>query len=195
VSSVVYCSNHLVIHRPLWVLREKHAYYFQLPDPSATACRLPFPTLAGSFCYTCYVPTLYPCRQNRCASPRQLDCKSARHGKYRESSRPLPPGRRHALRASPGVGRRSVPNAPRSCATGASRLPRRRHGARRGAVRLTYPAREGPDPRWRLYSGGRRRPCLMRRRSEDAEGGSGDQVLLDVEGIVDGGVCGEEPLG
>ena len=34
----------------------------------------------------------------------------------------------------------------------------------------------------------------MRRRSEDAEGGSGHEMLLDVEIIVDGGVCGEEPL-
>lgn len=39
------------------------------------------------------------------------------------------------------------------------------------------------------------RPSAIGRGSEEAKRGSGDQVTLDVEGIVDGGVGGEEPLG
>jgi hypothetical protein len=35
----------------------------------------------------------------------------------------------------------------------------------------------------------------MRRRPEVAQRRSGDQVLLDIEIVVDGGVCGEESLG
>ena len=52
-----------------------------------------------------------------------------------------------------------------------------------------------PTPAQLSCSGGRRSPCLMRRRSEAAKGRSGYEVLLDVEGVVDGGVGGEEPLG
>ncbi len=35
----------------------------------------------------------------------------------------------------------------------------------------------------------------MGRRPERPERGSADQVLLQIKGVVDGGVGGEEPLG
>jgi len=38
-------------------------------------------------------------------------------------------------------------------------------------------------------------PRLVSRGSELPEGRSADQVGLGVEGVVDGGVCGQEPLG
>ena len=59
--------------------------------------------------------------------------------------------------------------------------------------KLTRVAKALSPPR-RSCSDGRRRPRLMRRRSEDAEGGSGHEMLLDVEIIIDGSVGGEEPL-
>jgi len=40
----------------------------------------------------------------------------------------------------------------------------------------------------RSYSGGRRRPCAISIGPEEAKGGIGDQVALNVEIVVDGGV-------
>jgi len=36
---------------------------------------------------------------------------------------------------------------------------------------------------------------IHRFRSEEVQSASGDQVALNIEGIVDGGVAGEETLG
>ena len=47
----------------------------------------------------------------------------------------------------------------------------------------------------RSGSRGRRRPRRHGLGPEPAEGGSADQVTLDIEGVVDGGVGGEEALG
>lgn len=49
----------------------------------------------------------------------------------------------------------------------------------------------------RIFSGGcnRRQPSIHRRRTEGAVRSGGGQVALDVEGVVDGGVSGEESLG
>ena len=47
----------------------------------------------------------------------------------------------------------------------------------------------------RSRSGGRRRPCAISIGPEEAKGGSADQVALNVEIVVDGGVGGEKPLG
>jgi hypothetical protein len=64
-----------------------------------------------------------------------------------------------------------------------------------GSVRLTRLSRADPILPRRSCSGGRRRPRVMRCLADAAQGGSGDQVLLDVEIVLDGGVCGAEPLG
>ena len=46
-----------------------------------------------------------------------------------------------------------------------------------------------------LSSGcGRRPPILEGFASEEAERAAGDKMALDVEGVVDGGVSGQEPL-
>ena len=48
-----------------------------------------------------------------------------------------------------------------------------------------------------LYSGGGGRdlPLLSGRGSEEAQRPSGDQMALEIEGVVDGGVGGEKTLG
>jgi hypothetical protein len=61
-----------------------------------------------------------------------------------------------------------------------------------GAVRLT--ALGYSDPR-RAISGGGVRPCGMGLRAKAAKGETGDQVSLEVESVLDGGVGDEESLG
>ena len=46
----------------------------------------------------------------------------------------------------------------------------------------------------RLCRCSRIRPMLGGFRSEEAQCAAGDEVTLEVEGVVDGGVCGEEAL-
>ena len=43
------------------------------------------------------------------------------------------------------------------------------------------------------HGGGR--PRLVGLGAQGSKSGSGDQMGLEVEGVVDGGVAGEEPLG
>ena len=47
----------------------------------------------------------------------------------------------------------------------------------------------------RLCSGGRRHPNVICVGSEETKGRAANQVSLEVEEVVDGGVGGEEPLG
>jgi hypothetical protein len=60
-------------------------------------------------------------------------------------------------------------------------------------ITLTRPKREAPYPAVGSGRCGRRRPRRVGLGPEAAEGWPGDQVGLDVEGVVDGGVAGEEP--
>jgi hypothetical protein len=46
-----------------------------------------------------------------------------------------------------------------------------------------------------LCRDGRRRPRQIGFGSEETKGGSADHMTLKIEGVVDGGVSGEEPLG
>ncbi len=54
--------------------------------------------------------------------------------------------------------------------------------------------RKAPSSSSRSGSGGRRRPRPVSFSPELAKGRSADQMGLEVEDVVDGGVSGEEPL-
>jgi hypothetical protein len=54
-----------------------------------------------------------------------------------------------------------------------------------GCCQVNLPSLRRPlAPPRRSGSGGRLCPCLVRRRPEAAQGGSGYEMLLDVEGVV-----------
>ena len=64
-----------------------------------------------------------------------------------------------------------------------------------GFVRLTVTGRKAPYPTRRSGSGSRSRPRPVSFSTQVAEGRPADQVGLEIEGVVDRGVGGEELLG
>ena len=66
---------------------------------------------------------------------------------------------------------------------------------RTGADTVTLPSRKHPSPTFDLCRRGGDRPRFVGLGSQGSKSGLGDQMGLGVEGIVDGGAAGEEPLG
>ena len=64
-----------------------------------------------------------------------------------------------------------------------------------GADTLSRPGRRGPFPTPGSGGDGRSFPRAVRSGAQDPETWSGDQVRLDIERVVDGGVGDQEPLG
>ena len=65
-----------------------------------------------------------------------------------------------------------------------------------GIVTVTGKGRHyDEDGRGSSSSGGGRAPLLHSAGPETAQGSAGDQMTLDVEGVVNGGVRGKESLG
>ena len=64
-----------------------------------------------------------------------------------------------------------------------------------GTDTLSRPGRTCPSPTLGSGGDGRGFPCPVRPGTQDPETWSGDQVGLDIERVVDGGVAGKEPLG
>jgi len=63
-----------------------------------------------------------------------------------------------------------------------------------GTDTLSRPGRKDPSPTLGSGGDGRGFPCPVSPGAQDPETWSGDQVGLQIEGVVDGGVAGEEPL-
>ena len=68
-------------------------------------------------------------------------------------------------------------------------------GLRWGIDKLSGQGRGEPRAADRSGGGGRRDPNAIGFGSEEAKGGPADHVALRVEGVVEGGVGGEKPLG
>jgi hypothetical protein len=62
-------------------------------------------------------------------------------------------------------------------------------------ARQSRPVASAPSPPANLCGDGRCRPRPMRLGPELAKDGAADQMWLGIEGVVDGGVGGEAPLG
>ena len=98
---------------------------------------------------------------------------------------------------SPAVTSRVQCDLPPLIRTGAPQAFRHDASARppAGAGKLSRPGRKGSSPNLGSGSDGRGFPRPVRLGAQDPETWSGDQVRLDIERVVDGGVAGKEPLG
>jgi hypothetical protein len=67
-------------------------------------------------------------------------------------------------------------------------------GRSAGSVTGIAKRRNQPGAAWKSGGHRRRPPLLQGRGSEAAEGLAGDEMTLEVEGVVDGGVAREEVL-